>query len=721
LKQRDQSDCGPTCLAYVARRQGRRVSIAQLRLAGGTSQQGTTALGLLAAAKSAGFTARGFRAELKALGDAPVPFIAHCRLPNHLLHYLVVCRVRPGQRVRVMDPAVGREEWWTWERFEAAFTGVLLLISPDPAAAGISEGGNASRAPWRRLWALLQPHRSLWLQAFAGAVFSTILALATSLYVENLMDRVIPDSDRRLLILMSLGMLVILGLRTTLGVLQSRLALQTAQQIDAALILGYYRRLLRLPQPFFDSMRAGEIVSRVSDAVKIREFLNSTLLNLALQPLILLFALGAMFVYSWKLGLLSLSLLPLQAAIWWLANSCNRRQHRALMERGADFEAHLVESLQTQRVIRGLGLEDDFSLRTENRFVRLLRVVRQATNTGIAIGTASAVLTQSFSLLLLWLGTTLVLGTEITPGELFSCYTLAGYLTGPAVALVGFNASIQQAFVATDRLYEIMDLELETDSGTISFVARHATEPLVFEGVTFRHAGRMPVLTDFSAEFAPGKITVLAGESGCGKSTVLALMQRLYRPETGRILLGKIDVGHFTLRSLRTGIGVVPQKVDLFAGTILENLAPGEAEPELEGLIRLCREAGFMEFVDRQPQGILTPLSENGLNLSGGQRQKLAIVRALYRQPPIILLDEPTSALDDGAESQLMSLLRRLRDRGTTIVMAAHHPRLLAIADSVIRMEPRPVPTYHPIHSRPEERRETGAPCGAVPGLAVGP
>ena len=696
------------------------MSIAQLRLSGGTNQQGTTALGLVAAARAAGLSARGFRSDLKALGDAPVPFIAHCRLPNHLLHYVVVCGLRPGQRVRVMDPAIGREEWWTWERFEAAFTGVLLLISPDSSAVGNDESSSVCRAPWRRLWALLQPHRSLSLQAFVGSVFSTVLALSTSLYVQNLMDRVIPDGDRRLLILMSVGMLLVLGLRTTLGVLQSRLALHTAQQIDAGLILGYYRRLLRLPQPFFDSMRAGEIVSRVSDAVKIREFLNNTLLSLALQPLILLFALGAMFVYSWKLGLLALSLIPLQAAVWWIANRCNRRQHRVLMERSADFDAQLVESLQTQRVIRGLGLEDDFSLRTENRLVRLLRAVRRATNTGIATGTASTVLTQGFSLLLLWLGTTLVLGTEITPGELFSCYTLAGYLTGPAVALVGLNGSIQQALVATDRLYEIMDLELEKDVGTISFVARHAAGPLVFEDVTFRHAGRMPVLTDFSAEFAPGRITALAGESGCGKSTVLALLQRLYRPEKGRILFGGIDLAHFTLGSLRAGVGVVPQKVDLFAGSILENLVPGDAEPDLEWLIQLCRETAFLDFVDRQPQGILTPLSENGLNLSGGQRQKLAIVRALYRQPSILLLDEPSAALDGGAESQLMNLLQRRSERGTTIVMAAHNPRLLTIADHVIRMESRPEPTTHPVAPHREAAREANAQTDGVSGLAVG-
>ncbi len=689
MRQRDQSDCGPTCLAYLARRYGLRVSIAQLRLAGGTDRQGTSALGLVNAAKTIGLSARGFRAELSSVGEAPVPFIAHCRLPNQLLHYVVVCGFRIGVRVRVMDPAVGREEWWPWEQFSAVFTGVLLLVSPEPSLAP-SDRRDVGRTPLRRLWLLLRPHRTLWLQAFVGAVFSTALALATSLYVENLMDRVIPDSDRRLLILMSLGMLVVLGLRVMLGVLQNRLALYTAQRIDASLILGYYKHLLGLPQVFFDSMRAGEIVSRVSDAVKIREFLNSTLVNIALQPLILIFALVAMFIYSWKLGLISVALVPLLAAVWWFANRCNRRQHRALMERSADFDAQLVESLHAQRVIRGFGLEEEFALRNESRLVRLLRTVRGVANTGILTGSASALITQGFSLLLLSFGTSLVLCTEITPGELFSCYTLAGYLTGPSLALVGLNASIQQALVATDRLYEIMDLELEKESGSVHMVERHAKWPIVFDRVTYRHAGRLPVLADFSATIAPGAVSVFTGASGCGKSTALALLQRLYRPETGRIMIGQIDLAHYTFGSLTAAIGVVPQKVDLLAGTILENLVPGTAEPDLEALVRLCREAGFMDFIDRQPQGFFTLLNENGLNLSGGQRQKLAIIRALFRRPLILLLDEPSSALDEEAESQLIEMLRRRREHGTTIVMAAHSPRLLSIADNLIHIGARP-------------------------------
>lgn len=447
------------------------------------------------------------------------------------------------------------------------------------------------------------PHRAALAQAFVGAALATVLGLATAFYVELLIDRVIPDGDHRLLSLLGLGMVVVLLARAGLGVLQSLLAMRTAQEIDGALVMGYYRRLLRLPQPFFDSMRVGEIVSRVGDAVKVRQFLNSTLIALLLNPLVIACSVGAMFLYSWKLSLLSLALLPLFAALQWVTNRLNRRHQREIMERSADFEARLVESLHAHRVVRGLGLEEDAGLRTENRLVRLLRAGWSTSLAGVGTGTAGTLLTQGFVLALLWLGTALALRGEITPGELMSCFALAGYLTGPMLGLIGLNASVQEALIATDRLYEVMDLERERDGGTVELTPGRAAHDVRLENVTFRHAGRLPVLQAVSCVIPAGKITALAGESGSGKSTVLSLLQGLHVPEQGKIHVGELELGHFTLASLRKRIAVVPQKVDLVSGTILENLAPGEYPPDMERLVRLCRETGFMEFIDGSRRG----------------------------------------------------------------------------------------------------------------------
>jgi ATP-binding cassette subfamily B protein len=266
-----------------------------------------------------------------------------------------------------------------------------------------------------------------------------------------------------------------------------------------------------------------------------------------------------------------------------------------------------------------------------------------------------------------------------------SCYSLSSYLTGPISSLIGLNATIQETFIATDRLFEIMDLELEADQGLIDFSPIHAGD-IRFEHVTFRHAGRATALHDICLVFPGGKITALVGESGSGKSTLLALLQRNHVPDQGRIIIGAHDVRYYRLASLRRHLAVVPQQTHLLSGTVLENLAPGDLQPDLERILGICHRVGVLEFIERLPQGFFTRLAENGVNLSGGQRQRLALARALYRAAPILLLDEPSSALDARSEETLMCVLRELRAEGRTILLAAHNPRLVAIADHVVTM-----------------------------------
>ncbi len=681
FKQRDVTDCGACCLGYVAAHYGKPVPIAKLRQLAGTNMQGSTALGLTAAAVHFGLIAKGVKGAATALPHAPCPAIAHCLIDNKRMHYVVLVAWTP-KCARVMDPAVGRVEKWSHEKFKSYWTGVLIILAPGDHF----QPGDATVSPVRRLWQLLQPHHAVLAQTLVGAILSTILALAMSVYVQKIVDSVIPDGNHSLLNLLGVAMGVVLAFRLVLGVFQALLSLRTAQRIDAAIILGYYRHLLRLPQPFFDTMRVGEITSRVGDAVKIRNFLNNALVNLLLNPLILIFAIAAMFFYSWKLALLSLGLLPGNALLYWFVNLRNRTYQRQLMERSADFSAQLTESLQAQPALRRFRLEEAAELRTEIRLVRLLKTAYRAAIASLGCSTTATLLTQAYLIGLLWLGASLVLESRLTPGQLMSCYTLAGYLTGPLAALIGLNTSIQEALIATDRLFEIMDLELEKNTGTIEFTPAHACD-LCFEQVSFHHAGRLATLRDINLTVPVGRITVLAGNSGCGKSTLLALLQRLYLPEQGRVCLGGIDVQYFTLDSLRRHLAVVPQATVLLSGTILENLAPGDPQPQMERLLRLCRDVGILEFVETLPQKFLTHLGENGVNLSGGQRQRLALVRALYVDAPILLLDEPTAALDPASEATILALLQTLRDEGKTILIAAHHPTVLAIADQIVRMD----------------------------------
>lgn len=682
-KQRDLTDCGAACFGYVSDHYRLRLPMARLRQWLGTGGTGTTAASLIATARQFGFNAKGVKGAPDALPAVPTPAIAHCLIDQKRLHYVVLVEWT-RRHARVMDPAVGRVEKWTHGEFTAVWTGVLVLLAP----GGDFQPGDQTVPPARRLWQLLRPHRGMLLQAFVGAVTTTILGLAMSIYVQKIVDHVIPDGNWRLLNLLGVAMLAVLALKLVLGLLQSLLILRTAQQIDATLILSYYRHLLRLPQPFFDTMRVGEITSRVGDAVKIRAFFSGALLNLVLHPLILVFSLGTMFLWSWKIALLSLALVPVNGALYWFINLRNRTYQRQLMERAADFDSQLVESLTAQPALRRFRLEEDAALRTEIRLVRLLRTSWRASLATLGTGTAGTLVTQVYLIGLLWLGAGIVLKADgLTPGQLMSCYTLAGYLTGPITALLGLNTSIQETLVAIDRLFEIMDLELERDQGTIPFALRHVGD-ICFEQVTYRPRGRAATLQDLTVRFPSGRITALTGESGCGKSTLLALVQRLYLPDAGRIVLGGHDIQYFELASLRAHLAVVPQQTHLLSGTILENLAPGEYRPDMERLLRVCRDLGVLGFIENLPQGFFTPLNENGANLSGGQRQRLALARAFYLDAPILLLDEPSSALDADSEAELARHLAHLRDRrGRTIVVAAHSAALTAIADQIVTLD----------------------------------
>jgi ATP-binding cassette, subfamily C, bacteriocin exporter len=653
----------------------------------------------------AGLTGKGFRTDPDGLTRLPNPAVLNVTSRNGHPHWIVLVRLDRRRRALVMDPETAEVAWWSWEKMSQRYRGVALVFGRDESAAAAVH--TKSVRPWQRLRGLLRPHWAAVAQAFVGALASTVLALSLAFFVELLLDRVLPHGDRRLLLLLSAGMAVILAVRALLLWLEGRLGMRLAQAVDGSLVMGYIRHLLVLPQAFFGSMRVGEMLSRVGDAVKVREFLQSTLVALIMNPLIIVFALGTMMLYSWKLALLAAGMLPGFVALHWLTNRINRREQRALMVEAAELEGQMVESLQGHAVVRAAGIESHTALLLENRLVRLLRTGWRHASGLLATGTAMFLVTQGFTVALLAWGAGLALNGDITPGELMSCFTLAGYLTGPMTTLLGLNSHVQDALLATERLYELMDLERERDVGTVRFDAETGARDISFIDVTFAYPGRLPVLRNANVTIGAGEITVLQGPSGSGKSTLLALLQRQWSPTTGRIEIGGIHLDLFRLQDLRRGLGTVPQTVELFSGTILENLVPGDDHPDLERLIDVCRRTGFMDFVDRQPQGLLSPLIESGRNLSGGQRQRIAIVRALYRNCPILLFDEPTSALDANNRQCLRDLLRQLRDEGKTIVIATHEEAMGELADRVIHFD-----QAGEVQSR-EEGRRTPSLCSA--------
>ena len=678
IKQRDITDCGAACVASIAAYYNLQLPVSRIRQYAGTDKRGTNVLGLIEAAERLGFQAKGAKGPVESLAKIPLPAIAHVVVKNGLHHFVVVYKVTK-KYITIMDPGDGQLHKKTITDFTKEWTSVIVLLLPDEEFTK----GNQKTSNTTRFWQLMKPHSGIMLQALIGAVVYTLLGLSFSIYMQKIIDFVLPEGNLRLLNLLSVSMIVILVFQIFIGGFKTLLGLQTGQHIDAKLILGYYKHLLKLPQRFFDTMRVGEIISRVNDAVKIRMFVNDVALNLLVNVLIVGFSIGLMFLYYWKLALIMLAIVPVYLLLYWISNYINKKWQRTLMENSADLEAQLVESLNAAGTIKRFGLEEYSNIKTENRFIVLLRSIYKSSIKGIYLGNASDFYTKLFTIIILWAGSYFVINRELTPGELLSFYALIGYFTGPAASIIGANKSIQDALIAADRLFEIIDLETEGTNENKVELSGDLIGDIEFKNVGFRYGTRAIVFEKLSLTIKKGQITAIVGESGSGKSTLLSLLQNLYPLKEGNITIGGFDLKHISNKSLRQIVAVVPQQIDLFAGTIIENIAIGDFEPDIQKILGLSNLIGINEFIEKLPNTYNTILSEQGINFSGGQRQKLAIARALYRNPEILILDEATSSLDPMSEQKVQNALMWFKQQGKTIIIIAHRLTTIKNCDTI--------------------------------------
>jgi len=604
IKQHDITDCGAACLASIAAHYKLQLPIARIRQMAGTDKKGTNLLGMIKAAEKIGFVAKGVRGEFDALYEVPLPVVAHVIVKKVLHHFVVIYKVTKTH-VHLMDPGPGKMIKMPIEEFKEMWTGILLLIAP---GEHFKTGDNRTSVGMR-FWHLLKPHKSILFQALFGAIIYTILGLSTSIYIQKITDYVLIDGNGKLLNLLSVIMIGLLLLQIFIGTMKTIFVIKTGQKIDVQLILGYYKHLLKLPQRFFDTMRVGEIISRIGDAVKIRAFINDVAINLIVNAMMMLV------------------IIPLYGIIYVITNKLNKKRERELMESFAN-------------------------MKTEQRFVKLLGTTYKSAMNSVFSGTSSETISRVFTIVLLW----------------------------------AMNKTIQNALIAADRLFEIIDLEIEDNSQKIELQADIIGD-IHFKNVGFTYGTRKEVFQELNLIIPKGQITAIVGESGSGKSTMASLMQNLYPLNNGQISIGKYDLKHLSLDSLRRLVAVVPQQLDLFAGNVLENIAVGEPEPDMKKVVDICTNLGLMPFLEGLPNGFMTYLGENGANLSGGQKQRLAIARALYKNPEVLILDEATSSLDSASEQYVQEMVTQLRAEGKTIIIIAHRLSTVMDADKIIVLE----------------------------------
>jgi ATP-binding cassette, subfamily C, bacteriocin exporter len=681
VRQTDGSDCGAAALATIARQHGRAFGLETIRGLAGTDRVGTNLLGLVRAAERIGFVAKAVKGEFDALQGAPLPAIAHVTTSEGFGHFVVLHHVA-ANKVVVADPARGVVSLSRAE-FCQLWTGYILLLTPDQSLSS-SDVVPGVKGPAMRLWHLLSSHRGVLIEGVVCALVMTLLGISTSYFVQHLVDSVLVRGETKLLNALGVGMMLIMLFKTMFGVLRHYLLAYVGRKVDLSLMAGYARHILSLPMNFFEMRQVGEILSRVNDAAKVREAISGAALTAFVDGVVVVMTISVLWVYDLQLALVATALAPLLVIATLLHHPATRRRSREAMEEAAKLSAHLVEDISGVETIKAYGCERLRSEKGEHCLVGLVQKVFSIQKLSISMTAIGGLISGLAGIVILWYGGYRVIGGHLTIGELMFFYTLLGYMLEPLERLSSVNLQMQDAMVAVDRLYQVMDLAGEQPDdrrANLDGISRG----IEIRGVGFGYGCRQNVLNDLNLRIPAGATVAIVGESGCGKSTLLKLLMRFYDPTQGQVLIDGVDLRDFDLESLRRQIGVVSQDPFIFNGTLRENIALGDPDAELKDIIEAARSAGLNEFINRLPERFETMLGERGANLSGGERQRLAIARALLRKPALLIFDEATSHLDTTTERAIQENLRGVfADR--SVLLVAHRLSTIRDADLIYVM-----------------------------------
>ncbi len=566
--------------------------------------------------------------------------------------------------------------------------------------ASADDGGRESLSLYPRLLSLGKPYRGKLAIAFLAVVATSLLSLAGPLLMRYLVDAVLPGGDPRDLTKVTLLLIAIYVVQGVVSFVSSYLMSVVGLRVVVDLRMQLYRHLHSLSLGFFSDKRTGELVSRLmNDVLTIRGALTSDIAGALSQIIILIGALVLIIRTNWKLTLFMLVLVP---AVYFLSNALGRQIRRlsvAVQDEFAVATTVVEESFSGVKVVRSFVREEYEAERFRKSLYRLLGVAMERLHLQVLFGPLLSVLFFSTSILLIWFGGKQVLAGELTTGQLVTFIALTGMMGGSIRFFGTLWTRLQQVLGSSRRVFDLLDV---VDSVVESPEARVLTSvegAIVFDKVSFSYAAApgddleaskgeaMPVvLSRVSITIEPGTTVALVGPSGAGKTTLLGLVPRFYDPTAGRILLDGHDVRELTLASLRQQIGLVPQEVYLFGGTVRENILYGKLDASEEELVAAAKAANAHEFVLQLPKGYDTVVGERAQKLSGGQRQRVAIARALLKNPRILLLDEATSALDTESEILVQEALDVLMAQRTTLVIA-HRLSTVKNADRIVVLD----------------------------------
>ncbi|MEM9149896.1 MAG: peptidase domain-containing ABC transporter [Cyanobacteria bacterium P01_F01_bin.3] len=678
VEQQSSSDCGAACLSMVARYWGKRFPLNVLREKAQVGREGTSLKGLARAAEEIGFQARPVRASLGALAEQTRPWIAHWEG----VHYVVVYRIS-GKKVLIADPAMGRQ-FVSRETFIRKWTGYGVLLDPtlQLKKTEIKQGSLGRYVP------ALMPYRGLIAQIILVSLLIQCFGLLSPLFTQVILDRVVVQRSISTLNVFVVGLLIFGLWGLVMGAVRTYLLSYLSNRLDLTLISGFIRHTMSLPMRFFESRRVGDIVTRVQENQKIQEFLIGQVVLAWLGFLTGFVYLGLMLYYNWQLTLIVMLIIPPIVVITLGATPFLRKISREVFKEAADQNSALVEMIGGIATIKSTATEHELRWRWEDNLTRLLNAQFRGQKFGIGLQSVSGVINSFGSTLLLWYGASLVIKGELTIGQFVAFNMMIGYVISPVLALADLWDELQEIFISIERLNDIFETKPEEANGDDQMVMPAIEGQVTFESVTFRYSedSDRNTLENISFEVSAGDTVAIVGRSGSGKSTLIKLLEGLYSPNSGRVLVDGHDLQHVVPSSLRSQLGVVPQESILFSGTILENISFFREDVSFESVSKAAKLAEAHGFIQAMPLGYRTEVGERGATLSGGQRQRVAIARALLRQPRLLLLDEATSSLDTESERHFQQNLEQISAECTTFIIA-HRLSTVRNADRILVLD----------------------------------
>lgn len=689
-KQAESKDCGPTCIKIVSKHYGKIISTEKLRLLSETTREGSSLLGLSEAVESMGFHSLGVKLSYEKLKQAPLPCIVHWNAD----HYVVVYNIKKDI-VSISDPAYGlikytKSEFLTnWignNASEQTQEGIVLLMEPTPLFYNEEDEGDQKFGIGFIAKYLLK-YKQFILQLIVGLLVASLLQLIFPFLTQAIVDVGIKNQDIHFIYLVLLAQLLLFIGRSSLEVIRSWILLQLGTRINISLVSDFFIKLMKLPISFFDSRMTGDLLQRINDHQRIERVLTTSSLTT-------LFSFFNLIVFSFVLGHYSfqiLSVFVIGSSLYfaWVLFFFKRRKEldHKRFKHVSQEQSKVIELINGMQEIKLHNAERRMRWNWEFVQARLFKVATKNLRLEQTQSIGSNFINELKNMLITVLSATLVIDGEITLGMMLAITYIVGQLNAPITQLIGFMRDVQDAKISIERLAEIHNREEEENPDDEKITNVPDNSSIVLKDVSFRYkGGQGSVLEDLSLVIPANKMTAIVGASGSGKTTLMKLLLRFYEVDKGEIFIDHRKLNSISQKTWRDHCGVVMQEGYIFNDTIANNIAVGEDYVDKKKLANAVDIANISDYIDGLPLGYNAKIGNEGSGLSTGQKQRLLIARAIYKDPNLLFFDEATSALDAKNESIVMAKLNAFFKNRTAVVIA-HRLSTVKNAHQIVVLE----------------------------------